>query len=182
MQEKKSLEEFENLASKLNDFCLRIIGHEEPLKFEVGEEVVAIYATNSKYEEFGEEKLEEFVKESRESEGKFLCLKLRDRRLICKELNCNVSMPFLGYLPEEFSLSTLIIFKFLTDTLSFPILPGIFFPLKTLWGPVVPTDPNVLCSCFTPWVAFLPENPHLFTAPWKPFPLERPEILTLSPS
>jgi len=108
MQTKKSLEKFENLASKLNDFCLKIAGNEEPLKFEVDEETVAIYATNSKYEKYEESELERFVKEGMESEGKFLCLKLKDRKLNCKELNCKVSMPFLGYLSEKFSLSSLI--------------------------------------------------------------------------
>jgi len=108
MQTKKSLEEFENLAEKLNNFCLKITGSEELLKFGVSEETVAIYAANSKYEKYEELELENFVKESRESEGKFLCLKLRDRKLNCKELNCKVSMPFLGYLSEKFSLSSLI--------------------------------------------------------------------------
>src|SRR3989344_3862146 len=54
------------------------------------------------------------------------------------------------------SLSIFIIFKFLTDTLSYPILPGIFLPFITCWGNLCPTEPICLSSCLAPWVAFLP--------------------------
>jgi len=71
---------------------------------------------------------------------------------------------------------------FFTVTLSVPICPGNFWPLKTRAASVAPIEPTDLKYSFWPWVLGPPEKLCLLIAPANPFPLDIPTISTLSPS
>ncbi|MEM5815037.1 MAG: hypothetical protein QXD89_00930, partial [Candidatus Aenigmatarchaeota archaeon] len=74
----------------------------------LGETIEGIYASESKYEEYNNEKLIKFIEEKINSTGYFLCIKIKGKRLKCEELDCNVSIPFLGSIPTKFSLQALV--------------------------------------------------------------------------
>ena len=79
------------------------------------------------------------------------------------------------------SIST--ISKFLTVTLSEPILPAILIPLKTLEGhDACPIEPGALSVCLLPWVASCLAKLCLLIVPAKPLPFDLALTSIISPT
>jgi hypothetical protein len=74
----------------------------------LGESIEGIYASKDKYTEYKKDELVDNIREGNTSEGNFLCIKIKDKRLKCEEIECNTSMIFVGSLPTELSLSALV--------------------------------------------------------------------------
>ncbi len=107
-QEQKSLEQFSELVNLINNLCWSFEGNVREYELNLADTIEGIYASKDKYTEYEKSELIEKIVSSEISEGNFLCIKVKNRRLKCEELECNTSMPFLGSLPEKFSLSKLL--------------------------------------------------------------------------
>lgn len=106
--EQRSLGGFLEVKSMIDDLCWSFVGNKREYTLNLGETIEGVYAAPTRYEEYEKEQLVNKILSGERASGKFLCIKVKDKRLKCRELECNVSMPFLGSVPEEFSLSALI--------------------------------------------------------------------------
>ena len=102
--EQKSLEGYSGTKSIIDNLCWSFPGNKRKYTLNLGETVEGIYITASRYEEYESEELLNKILTKEESTGNFLCIKIKDKRLRCEELQCNATMPFLGAVPEEYSL------------------------------------------------------------------------------
>ncbi|MEM5832245.1 MAG: hypothetical protein QXT38_02970 [Candidatus Aenigmatarchaeota archaeon] len=106
-EEQKSLSQFEEIKNIINDLCLSISGNVRTYTLTLSESIDGIYASKDKYTEFDKDELVKKILNEELSQGRFLCIKVRDNRLRCEELYCNTSFIYVGSVPEEFSLSAL---------------------------------------------------------------------------
>jgi len=106
--EQRSIDQFNEIASNLNNLCWEFAGRKAELTVNLGDMVEGIYAAETPYDKYEKEQLINNIILNKNSTGKYLCLKITDKRLNCKQFECNVSFPFIGYVPEKFSLSALI--------------------------------------------------------------------------
>jgi hypothetical protein len=106
--EQRSIDQFNEIASNLNNFCWEFVGRKAELTVNLGDMVEGIYAAKTSHDEYEKEQLINNIILNKNSTGKYLCLKITDKRLKCEQFDCNVSFPFIGYVPEKFSLSALI--------------------------------------------------------------------------
>lgn len=110
--ELESIESFEGLVNTVNDLCWEVVGNKRIEKLVVYENVQGIYASNDKSKRYTAEELLQKVEASEISEGEYLCIQIKNKRPMCKELECNASLPFLGY--NEKNLGFQAIFNRLT--------------------------------------------------------------------
>lgn len=109
LSEAKATEPYYNLKNLAeNDLCFTTKGNKRTLDFSLSEEISAVYATDDKYERLNDSDYPKKIIAGEISQGKLLCMKRKDRRLVCEELSCEVRMPYLGAVPEKESLSALI--------------------------------------------------------------------------
>jgi uncharacterized protein (UPF0248 family) len=108
LSEQKTLEQFLEMKNIINRLCWTFSGNVETYKINVADSVEGIYAAQDKYTQYSSEELKEKVLNKESSFGNFICIKIKNRRLRCEELECNATIPFLGSLPSKFSLSSLI--------------------------------------------------------------------------
>jgi hypothetical protein len=101
--EQRSLEQFYEVKNIIDNLCWSFVGNVREYTLNLGESVEGIYASKDKYTQY---KRDELI--GKISEGNFLCIKIKDKRLRCEELECNVTIPFLGSVPIQFSLSALV--------------------------------------------------------------------------
>jgi hypothetical protein len=101
--EQRSLEQFYEVKNIIDNLCWSFVGNVREYTLNLGESVERIYASKDKYTQY---KRDELI--GKISEGNFLCIKIKDKRLRCEELECNVTIPFLGSVPIQFSLSALV--------------------------------------------------------------------------
>lgn len=106
--DQRSLEEFEEVRNIINNLCWDFAGNKREYKLTLSENVEGIYAAKTPYEEYRREELIDRIKSFNYSYGNFFCIMITNKRLRCIELECNVSMPFVGSVPEKFSLTALI--------------------------------------------------------------------------
>ena len=106
--EQTSLEAYSETKSTIDNLCWSFAGNKRKYTVNLGETVEGMYVASSLYEEYGREDLINKILTKKESTGNFLCIKIKDKRLKCQELPCNTTMPFLGSIPEEFSLIALL--------------------------------------------------------------------------
>jgi hypothetical protein len=106
--EQESIKQFSEVVSNANNLCWEIAGNKRELTVNLGDMVEGIYAAESAHTEYEKEQLINKIILNNNSTGKYLCLKIEDKRLDCKQFDCNVTFPFIGYVPEKFSLSALV--------------------------------------------------------------------------
>ena len=106
--EQRSIDQFNEIASNLNNFCWEFAGRKGELTVNLGDMVEGIYAAETPNDKYEKEQLINNIILDKNSTGKHLCLKIEGKRLDCKQFECNVTFPFIGYVPEKFSLSALI--------------------------------------------------------------------------
>lgn len=91
-----------------NDLCFSTSGNQRTLDVALSESILAIYASSDKTSNLSDSDYSNKILAAENSEGTYLCMKRKDRRLECGEMTCLVKMPFIGAVPEEQSLSALI--------------------------------------------------------------------------
>ena len=108
--EQRSLEQFSEMKNIINNLCWSFSGNKREYTVDLAKTVEGVYVALSPYEEYTSEQLiNKITADPPESTtGNFLCIKIKDKRLKCEELECNTTMPFIGSVPEGFSLSALI--------------------------------------------------------------------------
>ena len=92
----------------IGNLCWSFIGNRREYTMSVSEYVDGIYTTFDKYEEYTKDQLVGNITAGENSTGNFLCIKIANKRVMCEELYCNATIPFIGSVPEEYSLSILI--------------------------------------------------------------------------
>ena len=102
--EQRSLEGYSEMKSIVDNLCWSFVGNKREYTLSIGETIEGIYVASSQYEEYGSKELLNKILAKEESTGKFLCIKIKDKRLKCQELECDTNMPFFGSVPEEYSL------------------------------------------------------------------------------
>lgn len=106
--EQRSLEQFSQVKGMINNLCWEFVGNKREYSMDLSEYVEGIYTTFDKYTEYEKEELIENIISGNNSTGDFICIKIAKKRVRCEKLECNATMPFIGSLPEGFSLSALI--------------------------------------------------------------------------
>ena len=106
--EQMSIDHFNEIASNLDNLCWEFLGNKRELTIELGDMVEGIYAANSPSIEYEKVQLINNIVQNENSTGNYLCLKISNKRLYCENFTCNVTFPFIGYVPEQFSLTALI--------------------------------------------------------------------------
>lgn len=106
--EQRSLEQFSEVKHIVDNLCWSFAGNKREYTVSIGDMVEAIYVTIDKYKEYEKKDLVGEILSGKPVLGNFLCIKITDKRVNCEELECNATMPFIGSVPEEFSLSALI--------------------------------------------------------------------------
>lgn len=99
--ELESLESFERLVNLVNNLCWSFSGNKREYTLTVFETVQGIYASRSNKIKFTENELLEKIKLKEISEGEYLCIQIKNKRIRCEKIECNVSLPFLGFNKEE---------------------------------------------------------------------------------
>ncbi|MEM0480645.1 MAG: hypothetical protein QXQ14_00430 [Candidatus Aenigmatarchaeota archaeon] len=89
--ENKVVESFKNLASKLENLCWSFPFTQEREKIILNENVIAIFSTSDISN----------LQINEETEGNFICLRIKDKRPICEKLSCNVSMKVITFEKEK---------------------------------------------------------------------------------
>jgi hypothetical protein len=106
--EHRNIEQFNEIGNIADNLCWSSSQNKRDYKVSLSENVGGIYVASDKYEEYyGEELLGKIISGD-SGNGNYLCIKVKDKRLQCEELECNTTMPFIGAVPEEFSLSALV--------------------------------------------------------------------------
>ncbi|MEM5874474.1 MAG: M28 family peptidase [Candidatus Aenigmatarchaeota archaeon] len=106
-EEQRSLSQFDEMKGIINDLCLSFSGNVRTYTLTLSETIDGIYASKDKHTEFNKDELVKKILNEELSQGRFLCIKVRNQRLRCDELYCNTSFIYVGSVPEEFSLSAL---------------------------------------------------------------------------
>lgn len=106
--EQRSIEGFNEMKNIINNLCWSFSGNKRHYTLSLGESVEGIYAAKDRYEEYTKEQLMNKIISKERSEGEYICIKIQGKRLNCEKLDCKAVMPFMGSVPDEFSLSKLI--------------------------------------------------------------------------
>lgn len=108
MSEQRSLDQFYEVKNIIDNLCWSFPGNKREYKFLVGETIEGVYATFNRSQIYPKEKLEELIKKGSISDGNFLCVKVKGKRVNCVSTNCNFSFPFIGTVSSKFSLSSFV--------------------------------------------------------------------------
>ena len=106
--EKETLEKFRSLQLQIDSLCWTTIGNQRKFELSFAEMVEGIYASETKHPSFSSEYLLEKINSNEISEGKYLCIKIKNKRVECIENSCNVSIPYLGATKENLPLQSLL--------------------------------------------------------------------------
>ncbi|MCK4729951.1 MAG: transglutaminase domain-containing protein [Candidatus Aenigmarchaeota archaeon] len=106
--EQRSIEQHDELRTQINELCWSSSENKKQYAIDLNENVLGVYLTEDKYVEYDETQFIDFILDENVSSGNLLCMKIRDKRLLCEQLDCNARMTFLGSVPTESSLSALI--------------------------------------------------------------------------
>lgn len=106
--EQRSIGQFNEIKNIADNLCMQFGGNNREYNVNLGETVEGVYTVSSKYEEYSSEELTSKILSGEYNSGKYLCIKIKDKNAECVELQCDTSMPFIGAVPEEFSLTALV--------------------------------------------------------------------------
>jgi hypothetical protein len=104
-QRQEALSQFSDFSSSLNIVCLQEFNNSMTKKFTITQQVRVIYATNDIVNPLPT--VIDRIKDAQSSLGRNVCMQFKDEQeLRCypdppKKLACNVTMPYLGNLPEQ---------------------------------------------------------------------------------
>ena len=108
MMERRSLEQYQELANQINELCWSFSQNKREYSIVLDDSVKGIYVAEDKYEEINETEHIEMIVNETESLGDYLCIEIEGKRKDCIKLDCKTQMPHLGAVPPEFSLSAMI--------------------------------------------------------------------------
>jgi len=106
--EKKSIEEFSKVVSIINNVCWEFEGTTREYKLELGETIQGIYAADISHPRYDSKQLTNNIISSKSSSGNNLCIQIQGKKEQCEKLDCPTIFPFIGAVPEEFSISAFI--------------------------------------------------------------------------
>ncbi|MCK4729955.1 MAG: hypothetical protein KAT28_01410 [Candidatus Aenigmarchaeota archaeon] len=106
--EQNVLEQYDELYTQTNELCWSYLGNQKEYNLILNKNILGIYLTSNQYLEYNGSQLIDYILEENVSSGNFLCIKIKNKKIICKQFDCNATMPFLGAVPIEFSLKSLI--------------------------------------------------------------------------
>jgi hypothetical protein len=106
--EKRSLEEFSEVVTIINNLCWNYEGNVREYNLELGETVQGIYAADIPHDKYESVQLTNNIIAGQTSSGNNLCIQIQGKREQCEKLDCHATFPFVGAVPKEFSLSALI--------------------------------------------------------------------------
>ena len=106
--QQRTQEQFSQIKNIIDNLCWGSPGNKREYTISVSESVEGIYLAPSKYKEYETEELTDIILSEEYATGDYLCIKVKDKRLKCEELECDATMPFVGSVPEEFSLTALV--------------------------------------------------------------------------
>lgn len=106
--EKRSVESYAEIANIANNLCWSFEGNTREYSFELGETIKGIYASGTPPAEYEDVQLLNNIISKEQSSGESLCIKVEGKRVTCYQLGCNTTIPFIGSVPEQFSLSMLV--------------------------------------------------------------------------
>lgn len=106
--EQSVLEQYDELYTQTNELCWSYLGNKKEYEMVLNKNIQGVYLTSDKYAEYNNTQFVDYILSENVSSGNFLCIKIKNKRTICKQFNCNATMPFLGAVPTEFSLTSLI--------------------------------------------------------------------------
>lgn len=106
--EKNSIQKFSEVVSIINNLCWSFEGNTREYTLQLGETIDGIYASPLPYERYESEQLTNKIINEEKSSGNNLCLKIKNKKLTCEKLDCNSTFPFVGAVPEKFSLSGMV--------------------------------------------------------------------------
>lgn len=104
--EKKGVESFNQVVSIINNLCWSFAGNTRQYDLDLGETIEGIYATSNTSDIYSRENLINSTLSERRAFGDSLCLKIKGKRVDCQKLDCSTIFPFIGYVPEKYSLSS----------------------------------------------------------------------------
>jgi len=106
--EQSVLEQYDEIYTQTNELCWSYLGNKKEYNLILNKNILGIYLTNDQYIEYNNTQFIDFILDENVSSGNFLCIKIKNKRTICRQLDCNATMPFLGAVPIDFSLTSLI--------------------------------------------------------------------------
>ncbi len=106
--EQSVLEQYDELYTQTNELCWSYLGNQKEANLILNKNIIGIYLTSDQYGEYNNTDLIDSIIKENVSSGDFLCIKIKNKKTICKQLDCNARIPFLGAVPIEFSLTSLI--------------------------------------------------------------------------
>jgi len=106
--EQRSLEQYDEVKGIIDNLCWSFGGNEREYTVTLAESVEGMYVATDLHTVYEREELINKILAEENTTGNFLCIKLKDKRVKCQELECTTSMPFIGSVPVEFSLSALV--------------------------------------------------------------------------
>ncbi|MCK4429557.1 MAG: hypothetical protein KAU95_04220 [Candidatus Aenigmarchaeota archaeon] len=108
MAEQRSMEQYNELLSRINELCWSFSGNIIEYSIVLDENAKGIYLAHDKHAEINSTELINKIVDEEISSGGYLCIKIGERRVKCGKLDCESKMPYIGSVPTEFSLSALI--------------------------------------------------------------------------
>jgi hypothetical protein len=106
--EKTSIQGYEEVVNTINDLCWKFEGNIRNYDFQLGETIEGVYATSDVKKIYESKELTKNIIDGEKSFGENLCIKVKGKRIRCEKLDCNATFPFVGSVPEKFSLSLLV--------------------------------------------------------------------------
>jgi hypothetical protein len=106
--EQRSLEQYDEMKNIINNLCWSFAGNKREYMVNLGETIEGVYAATNPYEKYENDQLINKINSEENATGNYFCIKVKDKRLRCEGLECNATIPFIGSVPENSSLSALI--------------------------------------------------------------------------
>ena len=102
-QKQSAISNFNNLHTNLEMVCLQEINNSMTLKLKISNVVRVIYTTNDTVKPLSTVVYNITNRDTWKE--KILCMQFHDEQTLrCKELTCNVSIPYMGSLPESMDI------------------------------------------------------------------------------
>lgn len=104
--EKRTFEQFHDLKTQVNDICWSNIGNVENFEIKLADITEAVYTHENERGEL--DNLYQKVLNNEISDGNHICIKMEASDPLCEELDCNVTMPFIGQYGQRSAIRTMI--------------------------------------------------------------------------
>ena len=106
-QKQVALSNFNNLHTNLETICLQEINNSMVLKLKIPNVVRVIYTTNDTINPLPV--VIDRIKNEEINKERNLCMQFKDEQTLrCKELTCNVTLPYMGSLPESMDIKLFV--------------------------------------------------------------------------